>query len=177
MDKYMYPSLKARIQAEYKIYLLAFRLYRHRRQDRPDQNPLLVSAPLFIFPIFYSLILGILSGPAASQRLLNVQRSQSRIQTGYRGHSVPSSQSSASTPAPSIDDRRLRRSGPAAAGIRQIWAPSCWPCRIASAAGPEARGHRRHPLHQPGDQPGPHAPTCTDSDSPGAPAAAFPSMS
>ena len=24
MDKYMYPSLKARIQAEYKIYLLAF---------------------------------------------------------------------------------------------------------------------------------------------------------
>lgn len=66
MDKYMYPSLKARIQAEYKIYLLAFLFI--AIADRIGQIKIPFGLGTFIlFPIFYSLILGILSGPQVAK--------------------------------------------------------------------------------------------------------------
>ena len=66
MDKYMYPSLKARIQAEYKIYLLAFLFI--AIADKIGQIKIPFGLGTFIlFPIFYSLILGILSGPQVAK--------------------------------------------------------------------------------------------------------------
>lgn len=66
MDKYMYPSLKARIQAEYKIYLLAFVFI--AIADKIGQIKIPFGLGTFIlFPIFYSLILGILSGPQVAK--------------------------------------------------------------------------------------------------------------
>lgn len=66
MDKYMYPSLKARIKAEYKIYLLAFLFI--VIADKIGQIKIPLGLGTFIlFPIFYSLILGILSGPQVAK--------------------------------------------------------------------------------------------------------------
>lgn len=66
MEKYTYPSLKARIQAEYKIYLLAFLFI--AIADKIGQIKIPFGLGTFIlFPIFYSLILGILSGPQVAK--------------------------------------------------------------------------------------------------------------
>ena len=66
MDKYTYPSLKARIQAEYKIYLLALLFI--AIADKIGQIKIPFGLGTFIlFPIFYSLILGILSGPRVAK--------------------------------------------------------------------------------------------------------------
>lgn len=66
MDKYTYPSLKARIQAEYKIYLLALLFI--AIADKIGQIKIPFGLGTFIlFPIFYSLILGILSGPQVAK--------------------------------------------------------------------------------------------------------------
>lgn len=66
MEKYMYPSLKARIQAEYKIYLLALLFI--AIADKIGQIKIPFGLGTFIlFPIFYSLILGILSGPQVAK--------------------------------------------------------------------------------------------------------------
>ena len=66
MDKYTYPSLKARIQAEYKIYFLALLFI--AIADKIGQIKIPFGLGTFIlFPIFYSLILGILSGPQVAK--------------------------------------------------------------------------------------------------------------
>ena len=66
MDKYTYPSLKARIKAEYKIYLLALLFI--AIADKIGQIKIPFGLGTFIlFPIFYSLILGILSGPQVAK--------------------------------------------------------------------------------------------------------------
>lgn len=62
MEKYTYSSLKERIQSEYKIYILAFVFIAIADTIGEIKIPLL-GGMLILFPIFYSLILGILSGP------------------------------------------------------------------------------------------------------------------
>ena len=67
MDKYMYPSLKARIQAEYKIYLLAFLFIAIADKIGQIKSPS-VSAPLF--SSLFSIPLSLAFSPARrSQRL------------------------------------------------------------------------------------------------------------
>lgn len=66
MDKYVYPSLKDRIKAEYKIYLLALLFIVIADSIGQIQIPL-GPGKFILFPIFYSLILGILSGPQAAK--------------------------------------------------------------------------------------------------------------
>ncbi len=64
--EHSYPSLKARILAEYKIYLLALLFI--VIADSIGQIKIPLGPGTFIlFPIFYSLILGILSGPQAAK--------------------------------------------------------------------------------------------------------------
>ena len=59
---YMYPSTKARFQAEYKIFLLAFVFIVIADSIGQIKVPL-GPGTLILFPIFYSLLLGIISGP------------------------------------------------------------------------------------------------------------------
>lgn len=66
MGNNLYPTLKCRIQKEYKIYLLA--LFFVVIADAIGQIEIPLGPGKFIlFPIFYSLILGILSGPQAAK--------------------------------------------------------------------------------------------------------------
>ncbi|WP_337606374.1 DUF3100 domain-containing protein [Claveliimonas sp.] len=58
----MYPSTKARFQAEYKIFLLAFVFIVIADSIGQIKVPL-GPGTLILFPIFYSLLLGIISGP------------------------------------------------------------------------------------------------------------------
>ena len=132
MDKYMYPSLKARIQAEYKIYLLAFLFI--AIADKIGQIKIPFGLGTFIlFPIFYSLILGILSGPqvadAGCVRFTGIKRETTAFRAERRiGQSDTDlcrnrSQNSASTQA-----QALRPSFPLVRPCcyrnSEIWAPS-----------------------------------------------------
>lgn len=66
MGNYVYPSLKSRIKTEYKIYLLA--LFFILIADSIGQIQIPLGPGKFIlFSIFYSLILGILSGPQVTK--------------------------------------------------------------------------------------------------------------
>lgn len=61
-ETYVYGSLKERIEAEWKIYALAFIFI--LISDNIGQIRIPVGRGMFIlFPIFYAIILGILSGP------------------------------------------------------------------------------------------------------------------
>ena len=62
MGDYVYPSLKSRIKTEYKIYILALLFIAVADSIGQIQIPL-GPGKFILFPIFYSLILGILSGP------------------------------------------------------------------------------------------------------------------
>lgn len=62
MGKYTYPSLKERIRTEYKIYILAFLFILAADSIGQVQIPL-GPGKFILFPIFYSLLLGIVSGP------------------------------------------------------------------------------------------------------------------
>lgn len=64
METYMYPSTKARFQAEYKIFLLAFIFILIADSIGQIKVPL-GPGMLILFPIFYSLLLGVISGPEA----------------------------------------------------------------------------------------------------------------
>ena len=66
MGDYVYPSLKSRIKTEYKIYLLALLFIAAADSIGQIQIPL-GPGKFILFPIFYSLILGILSGPQATK--------------------------------------------------------------------------------------------------------------
>lgn len=66
MGDYVYPSLKSRIKTEYKIYLLALLFIAAADSIGQIQIPL-GSGKFILFPIFYSLILGILSGPQVTK--------------------------------------------------------------------------------------------------------------
>lgn len=66
MKEYTYASLGQRVRAEYKIYLLAVLFV--LAADAIGQIEIPLGPGKFIlFPIFYSLILGILSGPQAAK--------------------------------------------------------------------------------------------------------------
>lgn len=59
---YVYPSTMARLKAEYKIFILAFVFIVIADSIGQIQVPL-GPGTLILFPIFYSLIMGVLSGP------------------------------------------------------------------------------------------------------------------
>lgn len=66
MGNYVYPSLKSRLKTEYRIYLLALVFIIIADSIGQIQIPL-GPGKFILFPIFYSLILGILSGPQAAK--------------------------------------------------------------------------------------------------------------
>ena len=66
MGDYVYPSLKSRTKTEYKIYLLALLFIAAADSIGQIQIPL-GPGKFILFPIFYSLILGILSGPQVTK--------------------------------------------------------------------------------------------------------------
>ena len=61
-ETYAYPSTMARIKAEYKIFILAFVFIVIADSIGQIQVPL-GPGTLILFPIFYSLIMGVISGP------------------------------------------------------------------------------------------------------------------
>ena len=61
-ETYAYPSTMARMKAEYKIFILAFVFIVIADSIGQIQVPL-GPGTLILFPIFYSLIMGVLSGP------------------------------------------------------------------------------------------------------------------
>lgn len=63
-ETYVYPSVKARMKTEYKIFLLAFVFIIIADSIGQIQVPV-GPGTLILFPIFYSLLLGIISGPEA----------------------------------------------------------------------------------------------------------------
>ena len=66
MDKFVYPSLKERLKAEYKIYLIAFVFILIADSIGQIQIPL-GPGQFILCPIFYSLIMGVLSGPQVTR--------------------------------------------------------------------------------------------------------------
>lgn len=61
-ETYVYPSTMTRLKAEYKIFILAFVFIVIADSIGQIQVPL-GPGTLILFPIFYSLIMGVLSGP------------------------------------------------------------------------------------------------------------------
>ena len=61
-ETYAYPSTMARMKAEYKIFILAFVFIVIADSIGQIQVPL-GPGTLILFPIFYSLIMGVISGP------------------------------------------------------------------------------------------------------------------
>ena len=72
MGDYVYPSLKSRIKTEYKIYILALLFIAVADSIGQIQIPL-GPGKFILFPIFYSLILGILSGPQVTKVIQSKQ--------------------------------------------------------------------------------------------------------
>lgn len=66
MENYVYSSLKERIKAEYKIYVMAFLFILIADSIGMIQIPL-GPGKFILFPIFYALILGVLSGPQVTK--------------------------------------------------------------------------------------------------------------
>ena len=66
MDKLVYPSLKARLKTEYKIYIAAVIFILIADSIGQIQIPL-GPGQFILFPIFYALIKGVLSGPQATK--------------------------------------------------------------------------------------------------------------
>ena len=61
-ETYVYPSTMARLKAEYKIFILAFVFIVIADSIGQIQVPL-GPGTLILFPVFYSLIMGVISGP------------------------------------------------------------------------------------------------------------------
>lgn len=61
-ETYVYPSTMARLKAEYKIFILAFVFIVIADSIGQIQVPL-GPGTLILFPIFYSLLMGVISGP------------------------------------------------------------------------------------------------------------------
>lgn len=80
-EKYVYSSLKSRIQAEWKIYVLAFVFILIADSIGQIKIPL-GPGNFILFPIFYALILGVLSGPQVTK----IEGSKSSIKTRYCGN-------------------------------------------------------------------------------------------
>ena len=66
MDKFVYPSLKARLKTEYKIYIATVIFILIADSIGQIQVPL-GPGQFILFPIFYALIMGVLSGPQATK--------------------------------------------------------------------------------------------------------------
>lgn len=72
MDKFVYLSLKERLKAEYKIYLIAFVFILIADSIGQIQIPL-GPGQFILFPIFYALIMGVLSGPQVTKIMKSKQ--------------------------------------------------------------------------------------------------------
>ena len=72
MDKFVYPSLRSRLKAEYKIYLLALLFILIADSIGQIQIPL-GPGQFILFPIFYALIMGVLSGPQVTKIMKSKQ--------------------------------------------------------------------------------------------------------
>lgn len=72
MGKFEYSSLKSRLKTEYKIYILALLFILIADSIGQIQIPL-GPGKFILFPIFYSLILGILSGPQVTKIMKSKQ--------------------------------------------------------------------------------------------------------
>lgn len=66
MENYVYPSLKDRIKNEYRIYLMALLFILIADSIGQIQIPL-GPGKFILFPIFYALILGVISGPQVTK--------------------------------------------------------------------------------------------------------------
>ena len=64
--QFVYPSLRSRLKAEYKIYLLALLFILIADSIGQIQIPL-GPGQFILFPIFYALIMGVLSGPQVTK--------------------------------------------------------------------------------------------------------------
>ncbi|MDU5263621.1 MAG: DUF3100 domain-containing protein, partial [Clostridium celatum] len=64
MENYTYSSLSQRIKSEYKIFIVAF-IFILIADSIGQMKISLGPGQLILFPIFYSLFLGIISGPDA----------------------------------------------------------------------------------------------------------------
>ena len=71
-SKTVYPSLKERLKAEYKIYLTAFVFILIADSIGQIQIPL-GPGQFILFPIFYALIMGVLSGPQVTKIMKSKQ--------------------------------------------------------------------------------------------------------
>ena len=72
MDKFVYPSLKERLKAENKIYMIAFVFILIADSIGQIQIPL-GPGQFILFPIFYALIMGVLSGPQVTKIMKSKQ--------------------------------------------------------------------------------------------------------
>lgn len=71
-ENYRYASLKQRVKAEWKIYLLAFVFIFIADNIGQIQIPV-GKGSIILFPIFYAIILGVLSGPQVAKIVNNEQ--------------------------------------------------------------------------------------------------------
>ena len=130
MDKFVYPSLRSRLKAEYKIYLLALLFILIADSIGQIQIPL-GPGQFILFPIFYALIMGVLSGPQVTKivKTKEVKAASNLLSSP----SVLLSQSWGSTRAPALRLLSLR-------GLRsffrssEILARSFWQCRSPSCS-------------------------------------------
>ena len=67
---YAYASLKQRVKLEWKIYLLAFIFIFIADSIGQIQIPV-GNGKIILFPIFYAIILGVLSGPQVAKMVNN----------------------------------------------------------------------------------------------------------
>ena len=84
-ETYLYSSTWDRLRNEYKIFLLAFLFIIIADSIGQIQIPV-GPGTLILFPIFYALLLGVLSGPEALKIFKTHQRSEGGIQAGHRRH-------------------------------------------------------------------------------------------
>lgn len=71
-ENYRYASLKQRVKVEWKIYLLAFVFIFIADNIGQIQIPV-GKGSIILFPIFYAIILGVLSGPQVAKIVNNEQ--------------------------------------------------------------------------------------------------------
>ena len=139
----MYGSLKERFALEWKIYALAFGFI--LIADNIGQIKIPVGKGMFIlFPIFYAIILGVLSGPQVLKIVDNrhVKAASKLVVVGI----CPFIAKLGITAGANIDT--ILQSGPVASASRlwkSVGAAAGTAC--CNPAGHETGGHRRLPFH------------------------------
>ena len=140
-ETYVYGSLRERFALEWKIFALAFVFI--LIADNIGQIKIPVGKGMFIlFPIFYAIILGVLSGPQVLKIVDNRHvKAASKLVSLYRqaGNHGGSKHRHHSQLRACASAARLRQPAGAAAGNAH-----------RHSAGYEAGGRGRLPFHQPG---------------------------